>query len=79
MRRRRSSGRNAAGVTPTVVTYTSLISACGTGGQWQKAETAFERMQAAGVTPGVVTYIFLISACGTGAQWQKAATACKQM
>jgi pentatricopeptide repeat protein len=73
---------NAAGVTPTVVTYNSLISACGTGGQWQKAETAFERMQAAGLTPkrpNVITYTSLSSACGTGEQWQKAGAVFREM
>jgi len=41
----------AAGVTPNVVTYNSLISAYDKGGRWQKAEEAFGQMKAAGVTP----------------------------
>jgi len=56
----------AAGVTPDVVTYSSLISAYDEGEQWQKADEAFKQMQAAGVTPDVVTYSSLISAYDKG-------------
>ena len=61
----------AAGVKPNVVTYNSLISAYDKGGQWQKAEEAFEQMKAAGVTPDIKTYNPLLSVlweCGQQAK-----------
>jgi len=61
----------AAGVTPDVYTYNSLNSAYAKGGQWQKAEKAFEQMQAAGLTPNVVTYSSLIRAYAKGGQGRR--------
>jgi pentatricopeptide repeat domain-containing protein 1 len=49
-----------------------MISAYGSGKQWQKAEQMFEEMQRIGVEPSVVVYSAMITAYGKGDQWQKA-------
>ena len=73
-----------AGVKPNVVEYSSLINACGKGGQWRTEEEAvaseaFKQMEAVGLKPGGVTYNCLISAFSTGEQWQKAEEAFRKM
>ena len=61
-----------AKVTPNVVTYSALISACEKKGQWPAALCLFEEMPSAKVTPNAVTYTALISACEKKGQWQAA-------
>jgi pentatricopeptide repeat domain-containing protein 1 len=70
---------NAAGVQPTVITYSALISACEKGAQWQRAVEVFEEMKAAGVQPTVITYSALISACEKGGQWERAVAVFEEM
>ncbi|KAK3249083.1 hypothetical protein CYMTET_41480 [Cymbomonas tetramitiformis] len=65
-----------AGVEPNVITYSSLISACEKGGQWEKALEVFAGMKKAGVEPNVITYSSLISACEKGEQWEKLTRRC---
>jgi len=57
---------------PTVVTYTSLISACGVAGEWERAESLFVRMRSKGLRPTVVTYNALLMALEKGGQWERA-------
>jgi pentatricopeptide repeat protein len=52
----------AKGVEPDVITYNASISACGKGGQWEKALQLLEEMRAKGVEPDVFTYGAVIDA-----------------
>ncbi len=60
-----------AGITPNVITYNAVISACEKGG---KAEEALEIFKAipVGITLDVITYTAVISACGKGGKAEKA-------
>jgi pentatricopeptide repeat domain-containing protein 1 len=69
----------AAGVLPDTVTYSTLITACANGGQWQEAVRVFEDMRAARVLPNTITYNTLITACANGGQWQEAVRVFKDM
>jgi pentatricopeptide repeat protein len=60
------------GVTPTVVTYSALISACEKGQQWRLALQVLEEMKAAGHGANVIAYSAAISALSKGQQWEKA-------
>ena len=56
----------------SVITYSSLISACEKAGRWEDALRLFDEMQRDGCTPNTVTYNSLITACGQGEfQWQE--------
>ncbi len=79
MRARRAVSGNlerceSAGVNPDVITYSSAISACEKGGQWQRALDLLARCESAGIKPNVITYNSAISACEKGRQWQRART-----
>lgn len=50
----------------SVITYSSLISACEKAGKWATALQLFDEMQRDGCTPNTVTYNSLITACGQG-------------
>lgn len=50
----------------SVITYSSLISACEKAGRWETALQLFDEMQRDGCTPNTVTYNSLITACGQG-------------
>ncbi len=50
----------------SVITYSSLISACEKAGQWELALELFSEMQLEGCRPNVVTYNSLITACAQG-------------
>jgi pentatricopeptide repeat protein len=58
-------------VTPTVVTFSALVTVCEKGGAWQAAVRAFEAMQEAGVTPNHITWGALMSALQKGGQFKK--------
>ena len=50
----------------SVITYSSLISACEKAGELQLALDLFGEMHAEGVQPNTVTYNSLITACAQG-------------
>jgi pentatricopeptide repeat domain-containing protein 1 len=58
-------------VTPTVITFSALVSVCEKGGAWQAAQRVFEAMQAAGVTPNHITWGALMSAFQKGGQFEQ--------
>ena len=51
----------------SVITYSSLISACEKAGQWRLALDLFQEMHNEGCSPNTVTYNSLITACAQGA------------
>ena len=55
-----------------VISYSSTISACEKGGQWQMAVHLFDSMRKAKVDADVISYNATISACEKGGQWQMA-------
>lgn len=56
------------GLERSVITYSSLISACEKAGRWETALELFDEMLREGCAPNTVTYNSLITACGQGAQ-----------
>ncbi len=50
----------------SVITYSSLISACEKAGQWELALELFNEMAGEGCIPNTVTYNSLITACAQG-------------
>jgi pentatricopeptide repeat domain-containing protein 1 len=61
------------GLERSVITYSSLISACEKGGRWEAALQLFDEMTRDGCSPNTVTYNSLIAACGQGAfSWGEA-------
>jgi pentatricopeptide repeat protein len=58
----------ASGLTPDLVTYNSVISACGLGQQWQLAAEMVRRANEAGLRPDVYTYNALLGAYARGLQ-----------
>lgn len=50
----------------SVITYSSLISACEKAGQWELALELFNEMAGEGCVPNTVTYNSLITACAQG-------------
>ena len=50
----------------SVITYSSLISACEKAGHWELAMELFNEMHQEGCTPNTVTYNSLITACAQG-------------
>jgi pentatricopeptide repeat protein len=63
----------AQGCERSVITYSTLISACEKAGEWELALQLFEEMRGEGCVPNVISYNSLITACAQGAQWEKAA------
>jgi len=61
-----SRAEDGSSCMPNAVTYSSLIKACGRGGQVNLAIQTFTRMKNAGIEPNVVTWTALIDACGKG-------------
>lgn len=55
------------GLERSVITYSSLISACEKAGRWETALQLFDEMTRDGCSPNTVTYNSLITACGQGA------------
>ena len=50
----------------SVITYSSLISACEKAGHWELAMELFNEMHQEGCIPNTVTYNSLITACAQG-------------
>lgn len=50
----------------SVITYSSLISACEKAGQWELALELFNEMHHEGCFPNTVTFNSLITACAQG-------------
>lgn len=50
----------------SVITYSSLISACEKAGQWELALELFNEMHSEGCVPNTVTFNSLITACAQG-------------
>ena len=48
-----------------------MISACASGGQWQRAVALFDEMLSWGIKPDVVSCTALITALGTEGQWER--------
>ena len=60
-------------VQPDVISFSSSISACETGHQWEKALDLFTVMQRSLVfKPDVISFISSITACEKGQQWERA-------
>ncbi|CAK9022154.1 unnamed protein product [Durusdinium trenchii] len=60
------------GPAPNVVTYNSLISACGKGQQWLHAIHLLAEARQAKLRPGIVALNSATTACEKGRQWQHA-------
>ena len=58
---------------PSVLVYTSLISAYGKGGQWDKAKDAFDALREAGTQVDTGVYNALLSAAVSAAEYREAA------
>ena len=61
----------AAGVKPDVFSYSSLMTACASGGKTEEALDVFKSMQATGVEPDVISYNSLITACANGGKFRQ--------
>jgi pentatricopeptide repeat domain-containing protein 1 len=67
------------GVPPDVVSYTSVMDACGKSGQWQEAVRLLERMEEEGEgwegggapRPNLRTYTVGMQACAKAGKWQQ--------
>ena len=57
----------AQGCERSVITYSSLISACEKSGEWRLALRFFEECLSDGCRPNVITFNSLITACAQGA------------
>ena len=58
---------------PTVITFSSAISACEKAGQWKEALKLLAMSRVSRVFPNVVTYNASISACaGKNGEWEQA-------
>ncbi|CAE8596114.1 unnamed protein product [Polarella glacialis] len=64
---------------PNVVSYSSAISACEKGGQWQLAMELLAEMPEKRISPNEVSYNAAISACEKGREWQLALGLLAQM
>ena len=63
-----------AGVAGNVIGFNAAISACGKGGQWQRALSLLDDMRKAGATMDVISFSAAVSACENGGQWQRASS-----
>eukprot|EP00435_Cladocopium_sp_Y103_P018947 s3611_g4.t1 len=63
-----------AKISPNVICYSAVISACEKGGQWEQALSLFQAMPKAQISPNVISYSAAISACEKGGQWEQALT-----
>ncbi|OLP84937.1 Pentatricopeptide repeat-containing protein, chloroplastic [Symbiodinium microadriaticum] len=57
---------------PTEIAWNAAITACETGGEWQRAVLLLSQMQLARVSPGIVSFNATLSACKKGSDWQLA-------
>jgi len=67
------------GLEPNTITYNAAISACGQGGQWERALPLLEGMKERGLEPDIITYSAAISACGKDGQWERALALLEEM
>jgi pentatricopeptide repeat protein len=58
-------------VSPTVVTFSALVSVCEKGRAWQAAKRMFKAMQASGMSPNHYTWGALMSALEKGGQFEE--------
>ncbi|CAE7245106.1 RNF32 [Symbiodinium necroappetens] len=56
-------------LSPGVVSYTAMMSACTHGGMWQSTLRLLDMLQAAGEAPNYVTMTAVIKACMTNTNW----------
>lgn len=80
-----------ANVRPSLVTFNTLILACGGSGgsgsggspgrrgDWRRALAFVQEMVESGVTPDVYTLTVAVAACEAGGEWEKAAAILKQI
>jgi pentatricopeptide repeat protein len=59
-------------VKPSLVTFNTLISACGKAGKYSEALDLYERMQQSGLDPDSFTICSLITAAGKVGRWRAA-------
>ena len=62
-----------------MLSLSSLIRACGHGGEWRTAEKLFSDMQGLGIEPNAVTYNALMGALELGDQWEAVLRVWEQM
>jgi len=58
--------QTASGLRPNIFSYSTAISACEKGGQWQQALTLFQDMLEGGIRHDIISYNATISACEKG-------------
>ena len=61
-------------MTSDVISFSASISACGKGGQWQRASFLFDDMRRAVMLVDVISFSAAISAREKDGQWQRAFT-----
>lgn len=66
------------GIKPNNHSYSSIINACGKGGQLQKALQLFEQMKRQGLVPDVQTVGAVLDACDRAGDWKTALAILKQ-
>ena len=71
--------RGMAGAVPSVISYSTLITACANGGETGQALDVFKSMQAAGVVPDVISYSSFITACANAGETGQALDVFKSM
>jgi pentatricopeptide repeat protein len=52
-----------------MITYSTMISAYGNSGKWQKAEELFAELQSKKWKPELITFSAMLSAYGKSGQW----------
>lgn len=74
-------GMRRARVSPGLVTFNALISACGTGGgKWQRALKFVGEMVDSGVTPDAFTFTVVLAACEAGGGgWDQVSLCLREM
>ena len=76
-----SEGMRRARVSPGLVTFNALISACGTGGgKWRRALEFVGEMVDSGVTPDAFTFTLVLAACEAGGgEWDQVSLRLREM
>ena len=60
------------GLKPDVVSYNTVMDACGKAGEYEKALELFSAMEVEGVLPDRVSFNTAMDACNRALQWQTA-------
>lgn len=55
-----------------MISYTTAISACGSGGTADEAVAIFREMEGAGVPPNIITHNAVVAACVAAGEWERA-------